>query len=430
MTRHFLGLYLLIVVTLAAVSWGQDKLLQSYGKEDAPEDGSVALAMAILEERLHGVAPDERHAYVAGMAARTHTDVELFKTADIAGRLPLDKLARGEIDYLRAAGGESWALKRFDADSVLAFKSEESDARRGPLEWLLTLLFYAVIALVIMVWIWPLTRDLRALERAAAQFGNRNWRYDADIRPHSQIYPLAETFRKMALRIEGLIGSHKDLSNALSHEIKTPLARMQFEIALAQETDDPVRLRGALDNIKGDIGAIDGLVTAALEYAILERADVSLKLGAHDFTTLIPAITEDVARDAGPAIRLTAQVQADAVRIVCDTHLLESVLKNLLYNAIRYAKSEVRVFFTSEAGVNRLIVDDDGPGIAVPDRSRIFESFVQLDKGERREKGFGLGLAIVKRAIEWHGGAVSVGDSPIGGARFAVSWPAAALPPA
>ena len=84
-----------------------------------------------------------------------------------------------------------------------------------------------------MIWIWPLTRDLRTLEKAAAQYGNRNWQFAAPIKQHSQIYPLAQTFRKMAARIDGLIASHQDMSNAVSHEIKTPLSRMQFEIELA-----------------------------------------------------------------------------------------------------------------------------------------------------------------------------------------------------
>jgi two-component system sensor kinase ParS len=82
------------------------------------------------------------------------------------------------------------------------------------------------------------------------------------------------------------------------------------------------------------------------------------------------------------------------------------------------------VAFTSYDGVNRLLVDDDGPGIPQADRSRVFESFVQLERTAGRKTGFGLGLAIVKRAIEWHGGEVSVVESPLGGARFCVTWPA------
>jgi len=68
-------------------------------------------------------------------------------------------------------------------------------------------------------------------------------------------------------------------------------------------------------------------------------------------------------------------------------------------------------------------VDDDGPGIPEADRQRVFDSFVQLERQAGRKTGFGLGLAIVKRAVEWHGGQVSISESPHGGARFSVTWP-------
>jgi two-component system OmpR family sensor kinase len=292
------------------------------------------------------------------------------------------------------------------------------------LELVLTGFFYAAIALVIMIWIWPLRRDLRVLERAAAGFGDGNWLFEANLKPHSHVYPLAETFRKMARRIDGLIASHKDMSNAVSHEIKTPLARMQFEIELAQQAEDRADIRKSFDNMKNDIAAINDLVTATMDYAILERANLSLNLGAHDFKTLGPAIVEQVRRDARADIRLRADVQGDADAVICDAHLLETVLRNLLYNAVRFARHDIRVTFVLRDGKNHLIVEDDGPGIPEKDQERVFESFVQLNRSGARKSGFGLGLAIVKRAVEWHRGRVVIDRSPLGGARFSVSWPA------
>jgi two-component system, OmpR family, sensor kinase len=424
MVRHFLGLYLLIVFTLAVVSWGQDRLLRAYSSTDAADDRPVAIAMSTLADRLHGEPPEKWRDIITGVAARTGVDMELFATRDIAGDETLAKLAHGAIAYMEAAGGDSWALRRLDADYVLAVKSAAPGARRGLLEWSLTMLFYAAIALVIMFWIWPLTRDLRALEKAAGQFGNRNWSFNARIKPHSQIYPLVQTFRRMAARIDGLIASHKDMSNAVSHEIRTPLSRMQFEIELAQQATTVEEVRRSLSHVKTDIAAINDLVAATLSYAILERADVTLNVNSHNFTALIPAIAESVAHDARPDLQISADVQSDAAAVRCDVHLIETVLRNLLYNATRYAKHSIKVAFTSYDGVNRLLVDDDGPGIPQADRSRVFESFVQLERTAGRKTGFGLGLAIVKRAIEWHGGEVSVVESPLGGARFCVTWPA------
>jgi len=138
---------------------------------------------------------------------------------------------------------------------------------------------------------------------------------------------------------------------------------------------------------------------------------------------LLPSIADTVARDTPPELHINAIVQGDASEVRCDVHLMETVLKNLLYNASRYARRSIDVTFTCDAGLNRLLVDDDGPGIPEADRQRVFDSFVQLDRTAGRKTGFGLGLAIVKRAIEWHGGQVSVTESPLGGARFCVVWP-------
>ena len=430
MSRHFFGLYLLIIFTLAAASWGEDRLLQAYGTRDAVDERSQAVALDAVNNRLRDLPPEQWPATVARIAAESRVGMELFKTTDIAGRQTLESLRAGAIAYMRSGSGEEWALRDIGHDTVLALEVIAPEAKRGPLEWAITLFFYATIALVIMIWIWPLTRDLRRLETAAARFGDKNWLFDASIKPRSQIYPLAETFRKMAARIEGLIASHKDMSNAVSHEIKTPLSRMQFEIELAQQTTSASEMRKSLDNLKQDIAEINGLVSATMSYAILERAGMTLQLGAHDFKRLIPAIAEHVRRDARPEISVATEVAADADHVVCDGHLVETVLRNLLYNAVRFARREVRVSFALQDGMNRLFVDDDGPGVPDKDRERVFESFVQLESPGGRKRGFGLGLAIVKRAIEWHAGEVSITNSPLGGARLAAIWPIVRLPTA
>jgi len=132
-----------------------------------------------------------------------------------------------------------------------------------------------------------------------------------------------------------------------------------------------------------------------------------------------------VRRAALTDIEIAAHVAPDATRIRCDAHLLETVVRNLLHNAVKYARSRVELSFATQSGEHVLRVDDDGPGIPRADRSRVFESFVQLERSSGPKTGFGLGLAIVKRAIEWHGGRVAVETSDLGGARFEARWPVA-----
>jgi two-component system, OmpR family, sensor kinase len=427
MARHFLQLYLLIVATLAAVSWGQERLWEAYsGQADGAtvaEKQAQAAALTIVDEQLHAIPPGSRRQFVADLAERTGVDLELFEMRDIAGDDTLARLARGEPAYMHAAD-EDWLLKRLPNDGrVLAFRYAAPAAQRGLLDWALALIFYAAIALVIMTWLWPLTRDLRQLERSTMTFGDRNWVFDARIGLRSPVYSLAEAFRRMAARIDSLIGSQKDMSNAMSHEIKTPLARMRFEIEMARTACDSNALARHLNSINVDIAELDAFVTATLDYAILERAEIALNVAEHDLTLVLPAITESVRRASRDDLSVRCEITSNATRVPCDAHLMETVLRNLLYNAIRYARREIRVtFFIRPDGVYDLRVDDDGPGIPEADRERIFHSFVQLDAPGGRKVGYGLGLAIVRRVVEWHGGKVTVSRSGLGGAGFSVAW--------
>jgi two-component system OmpR family sensor kinase len=427
MARHFLQLYVLIVATLAALSWAQDRLWEVYGREagQRPDARDAALA-ALIEDQIGAVAPGERSRYVAQLARRTGLDLELFEHDELAGLQTVQEFASGLPARMSGADGRTWLLHTLGAEGqvlALRYESEQPPARTG-FEWALAFTFYAAIALVIMAWIWPLTRDLRTLERATTRFGDRNWSFDAAVSARSPVYGLAEAFRRMAARIDALIRSHRDLSNAMSHEIKTPLSRMRFEIEAARSSDGARDLAARLDNLDADVSELNAFVDATLDYAVLERAEMALNLAEHDFAALAAGVTEAVQRSVRSGLEWRCEARQPA-RVLCDAHLMETVLRNLLYNASRYAASVVKVSFAiGPDGQCRLCVEDDGPGVAEADRARVFESFVQLERPGGPRKGFGLGLAIVARVIEWHGGDVEVSRSSLGGAAFVARWPA------
>src|SRR5258708_20796651 len=109
MARHFLSLYVLIVLTLIAVRWGKDKLLQTYGSQSTADEKSLAVAMFAFDNELHGVPADQWKRFVADSSAKTGVDMELFATADIAGRETLAKPKRGEISYMQSSPAVPWA---------------------------------------------------------------------------------------------------------------------------------------------------------------------------------------------------------------------------------------------------------------------------------------------------------------------------------
>ena len=104
---------------------------------------------------------------------------------------------------------------------------------------------------------------------------------------------------------------------------------------------------------------------------------------------------------------------------------LHRILQNLVTNAVRYGRSRVRMRYYLEGNLACLEVDDNGDGIPMAERKRIFEPFARLDQSRQRKSGgYGLGLSIVQRIVEWHGGRVEISTSDdLGGARFKVLWP-------
>jgi len=221
-------------------------------------------------------------------------------------------------------------------------------------------MFYALIALVLMFWIWPLTRDLRVLREGRSAI----WQPQLALRRRDQAalpdLSAGTDLPQNGRRIDGLIASHKDMSNAVSHEIKTPLSRMQFEIELAQQAHSMAEVKPRWPH-QDRYRCINGLVKGDLGLRDPERADLALNLAGHDFTRLIPAIVESVRHDAKPDIAIAANVQNGADHVVCDIHLFETVLKTCFYNASAMPRGRINVTFISREGLNELLVEDDGP---------------------------------------------------------------------
>lgn len=171
---------------------------------------------------------------------------------------------------------------------------------------------------------------------------------------------------------------------------------------------------------------LDELVTELLTIGRLEQGASELEPMEVAVNALIDSVAGSVANDvADRGIMLDVSTTGAPASHVCDPKLVARALLNLIRNGARYASRTVLLSAASDAsGALVLSVDDDGPGIPVADRARVFEPFQRLDSSrDRQTGGFGLGLAIVRRVARVHGGEVWLEDSPLGGARFVISLP-------
>jgi two-component system sensor kinase ParS len=284
----------------------------------------------------------------------------------------------------------------------------------------------SLVGCILLVWVRPHWRDLEALRAAANQFGNGNLAARAQVGKSSNVRELAGQFNQMADRTQHLIAAQRELTNAVSHEFRTPIARLAFELDLVADATDE-RTRGRhLGEMRADLQELEDMVSELLTYARLEHPEVSVAAVSVDAQSWLESVLGAVALEAeakGVACTVTAN---GLISVTLEPRFMARAVINLLRNAIRYARKSVEVGVErSEGGGFRLVVDDDGPGIPESDRLRIFEPFTRLDESRARlTGGFGLGLAIVRRIAQWHRGTVEVRESPLGGARFVLSWPA------
>jgi two-component system, OmpR family, sensor histidine kinase RstB len=164
-----------------------------------------------------------------------------------------------------------------------------------------------------------------------------------------------------------------------------------------------------------------------LTYAVLEQGTPSLHLEMIDVDGVLERIKREMDQ-TGRSIEIEHLPfkGIDESRLAeCEQRYIHRALQNLVGNAMKYAKSKVRISCVAQGGMIRVDVEDDGPGIPQDKWESIFAPFARLDSSRTRSSGgYGLGLSIVQRIVFWHGGIVQAHRSnTLGGARFTMIWP-------
>lgn len=296
--------------------------------------------------------------------------------------------------------------------------------------WAMEIIFVALFIWAAVMFFW---RDMMKLNQAAEKVGQGNFSFHIDVSKRAALRPLADTFNTMKDRIGGLLSSHRNLTNAISHEFRTPITRLRFRHQLAVDATSLQEKDMQLQLMNSAIDQLDDLSTELLEYARLDRETPNLDKSSIDTVSWLNELADEARELAAAEGReLTIMAQSMAESADGDYRYLSRAAANLLRNAVRYAKHKVEIRFERLVGPSvegvgttqwALHVDDDGPGIPVPEREHLFEAFSRLDKSrDRQSGGFGLGLAIVRQIARWHGGTAEISDSALGGTRVSVKW--------
>lgn len=337
-----------------------------------------------------------------------------------------ERLRQGRVVAVAGTGSERYYRRLGETGQVL---------RLGPMvdplvvrNWgyIVYTLLAALVGMSVWLWVRPLWRNVQELRRVTAALGRGELAVRARMSAGAPLAILGQTFNHMAGRIQGLIASHRDLTNAVSHELRTPIARLRFALEMLEQADPSARARH-LASIHTDVDELEALVEELLTFARFEREQPALRRERGALAPWLRRLCErHVGEPGGAPVGCDVDGLPAALEAQFDPRLLARAVDNLVRNARRYAVTTVRVSAVRAGPEVAILVDDDGPGIPPPDRARLFEPFTRLDHSRDRESGgYGLGLAIVKRIAELHGGSVDIEESPLGGARFRLTWPAA-----
>jgi two-component system, OmpR family, sensor kinase len=218
---------------------------------------------------------------------------------------------------------------------------------------------------------------------------------------------LAADFDAMAERVRGLLESKQQLLRDVSHELRSPLARLQLALSLAQRGDT-----GAAENlarIGREADRLEQLIARSLLLARLERPALGGESERVDVAALLGEIVADVAIEADARRSRVELTISGTLEVMGDREALRSAFENVLRNAVRYSPTGSQLYVRAQRRDKSIevVIEDQGPGVPEKDLALIFEPFYRVDASrDRAEGGEGLGLAIAARAVALHHGAI------------------------
>jgi signal transduction histidine kinase len=394
--------------------------------------------------------------------AQLHADLEIEVTVrDLEGRVvaaagpALRDLRAAEVADLRAGRtlaqpGAVWfvaaPVRAPDADRVVGFVLVSTPRRLRATAWWRPGLTVALVLLLVAVAAIPLARRIsRPVERlteAARRLGGGELSYRVPVdgwhrrraTRRDELRELTRAFNDMADRVERLVGGQKELLANVSHELRSPLARIRVALALLpREGETEARLAA----VERDLGELDRLIDDVLTAARLDATGLPPHPGPVEAQALLGEVAERAGHDPLTADLAVRIADGPPIALVADGALLRRALWNLVENAAKYGAPPVTLAATREGDQVTFAVTDAGEGIPAAERERVLAPFHRLDRARTPSgpgeppRGFGLGLTLACRVAEVHGGRIAIGpaatvDGRERGCRVTLALPAGA----
>ncbi len=390
-------------------------------------DGRRAMAYRTFAELVAESLPsndassDELTRVINHWIARTGAKIAVF---DGDGRLIAggdDEVAQNPVvsqwqeGFVDNDGSNGYLKRLVDGRWVSVRVLSDAPARR----WTIVAALIAV-ALGVAVAVYPvirrITSRLEGLQQSVEALGEGKLGARVQVSGTDEVAVLAESFNRAAARVEALVAAQKRLLAFASHELRSPLARIQMALSLVGTHKD----EEARGEINTSIRELDKLIGEIL---------LSSRFDSENFQAVMsrqPIDLTGLAAEEGA--RAGVEIQGEHLHVLGDITLLRRLIRNLIENAQRYAGGTLIMVRVERYESNKALiaVSDQGPGVPADQRELVFEPFYRILGSSEKDGGVGLGLALVRSIASQHSGRAYYVDREGGGACFCVALPLAA----
>jgi two-component system OmpR family sensor kinase len=419
-----ISLVLVVIISTLGLGWLFDKAYQQYfSHELSPNISSItkqlgkSLAYAANESSDENTFlsnwPNTKLSSVAlqniDNSTLPHTLIEQMKNGE---PVVLETINNMVYHYLLPAKNKILILRM----PLLSSKNNYSST-----QFIWTTAFYVILIFIFFLWANPLIKQLLALRLAAKSFGEGH--LERRIKPSSISYirDIELEFNHMAKRIESLVSDVKMLSTAVSHDLRTPLARIRFGIDTIQEVDDESLRKELEEQLSDDVDEMTSLVETLLRYARLDQNMLEIRKEPVDLAMLIKNC---IKRKKSNNVTIQFINDHDDNIISADSKYIHMVINNIIQNAINYGREKVLVELSYHNHNASIQISDNGEGVPVELREQIIKPFFRAKNGTNNIKGHGIGLAIVTRILDWHNGKLTISNATeLSGSKFTITLP-------
>lgn len=304
--------------------------------------------------------------------------------------------------------------------ALFSVRLEIPDKQTPPILLFLTI---ALITTIVLSWLFAksLTNPILRIQSSAKRIASGDWqaRVGRAAKRQDELGQLARDFNKMAEQLESMWGAQKRLLADVSHELRSPLARLQMALGLAhQQNVDPE----TLSRVEREADRMESLVSQLLTLSRAEAGEATKE------KQMLSLVLNDVFTDANfEAANKNKQLKIDDIpkkTVVIDSMMLCRAVENVLRNAIRHSEFSTQISFSEDDKHWCIHITDDGDGLTDEECERIFSPFYRATLARERESGgVGLGLSIAKAAVELHHGRIIAEPVERGGLRVTLSFP-------